>query len=464
MKKLSLILALFVVASCAPVKRVVVVSTNDIHSSIGNFPRLATLVDSLRAHERHVLLVDAGDRWTGNPFVDKAPKPLSPIIELANELDYDVATLGNHEFDWGQPTLRQRLDEARFTTILANISSEGSELGPLAPYKVIKIGGVKFAFLGLTGNFIPQRRPEGKAEHFIGLTYPDVYETAAKYAWLTDESDVFVGLTHIGHTEDLELARRVPELDLIIGGHSHTLVEHAPTVGQTLVTQTGGRLEYAGVTTITKKHRTVRIDNRLVRLDTIPASPKYAGIVAKINDNPAMKVVVGRAAGPFNGTGVENLVTDAIRDAMNLDAALYHAGGIRVDTLAGEITVADMYSIEPFLSEVYTLEMTAEQIKDLLMKNFNSGRGARVDILPGGMHITFITDNSRTKATDVVLEGLPQKAVYSVAVPDYLYKNYPFDYSQPVVKTGIMVTDLMRTHIERQTTVEPENRPRVVVR
>ena len=100
--------SVILLAGCAGERRVVIVSTNDIHSSIDNFPRLATLVEELRAAEGadRVLLVDAGDRWTGNPFVDLASPPLYPIVELMNELGYDVATLGNHEFDWGQRLLQ----------------------------------------------------------------------------------------------------------------------------------------------------------------------------------------------------------------------------------------------------------------------------------------------------------------------------------------------------------------------
>ncbi len=124
--KRFLALALTVLLSgCSCEQRVVVVSTNDIHSSIDNFPRLATLVEGLREAEGEdrVLLVDAGDRWTGNPFVDIAPEPLWPIVELQNELGYDVTTLGNHEFDWGQPRLRERIDGMDFPAVLANIES-----------------------------------------------------------------------------------------------------------------------------------------------------------------------------------------------------------------------------------------------------------------------------------------------------------------------------------------------------
>ena len=101
----------FFAAACAPRERtLVVLSTNDMHAKIQRFPLLAAAVQACRDTTDLVLLVDAGDRWTGNAFVDKVPAPGKPIIELMNRLHYDVATFGNHEFDHGH---RRRSRAAR---------------------------------------------------------------------------------------------------------------------------------------------------------------------------------------------------------------------------------------------------------------------------------------------------------------------------------------------------------------
>ncbi len=462
----SVILLASLFSGCVGERRVVIVSTNDIHSSIENFPRLATLVEGLRtSDDGEVLLIDAGDRWTGNPFVDLAQRPLSPIVELQNELRYDLTTFGNHEFDWGQPLLRERVDDMDFEMVCANIESADAPLGPVAPYAIVEAGGIRFAFLGLVTNFTRWGRPEGKAEHFEGLTFPDVYHTADRYASLVDSADVFVGLTHLGFQVDTMLARRVPHFDLIIGGHSHTVVDEPVVVGKTLVTQAGSKLRYAGITTVVKRGRRTTIENRLVLLDTIAPDPRFEKMVRDYNSDPALLAPIGAAASPLDESGVENLVVDAIRTAIGADIALYHAGGIRIDTLHGAISTADLYRIEPFMSEVYTLRMTPGQIKGMVINKFNDtnpNESHRPDILPSGVAYTIVTDETG-EAAEVQFDR-PERASYLVAMPDYLYKNYIFDRSGNAVETGRQVTAILHDHITARSPLQPDNSPRIVIK
>ena len=104
-------------------KEIVIISTNDIHGQIQQFPKLATFVNRVKAKHPNVILVDAGDRFTGNPYVDYAEERGLPIITLMNELGYAIGTLGNHEFDFGQKILRTRINDATFPIICANINS-----------------------------------------------------------------------------------------------------------------------------------------------------------------------------------------------------------------------------------------------------------------------------------------------------------------------------------------------------
>ncbi len=470
MKRFFVAALLILLASCAVARsdggrRVVIVSTNDIHSSIEGFPRLATYVEQLRSREGadRVLLVDAGDRWTGNPFVELAEKPLSPLVELMNELGYDVATLGNHEFDWGQPMLRERLDEMDFEVVCANVESDGSELGPIAPYVFIKAGGIRFAFLGLVHNYTAGHRPEGKDEHFVGLAFPDVYQTTRKYTWLADKCDVFVALSHLGYDRDLDLAEEFQELDLVIGGHSHTRVTEPEKVGNVLVTQAGSRLEYAGVTTVTKIGDSVVIENRLVPLDEIAPDARFSEMVARYNDNPELRSVIGRTAAPFDKAGVKNLVADAVLEGTGADVALYHSGGIRINELEGEIINADLYRIEPFMSEVYTLRMTPGQIKGMILARWNDpiSPAHGPDIMPSGLGYTILTDEAGN-AVNVVFDR-PECDSWLVAMPDYLYKNYTFDRSEDAFETGRQVTSLLHDYISAHSPLEPDNSARIII-
>ena len=117
--------AICALGSCAPKSQnLIIISTSDIHSALDRLPNLATLVDEARAQDSaQVFLVDAGDRWTGNAFVDMATHAGRPIIEQMNRLGYDVATIGNHEFDMGLDTLQARIDDAEFDVVLANVNT-----------------------------------------------------------------------------------------------------------------------------------------------------------------------------------------------------------------------------------------------------------------------------------------------------------------------------------------------------
>lgn len=141
-KPLLIAAACLAVAGCACNKNVVIVSTNDMHSAIDAFPSLATVVGEQRAANRgRVVLVDAGDRWTGNPYVDMAPEPGQPIMELMNELGYDAATFGNHEFDRGTALLEKRTQEADFPVVLANMHTLSSPLSQPRPYATLHSKG-----------------------------------------------------------------------------------------------------------------------------------------------------------------------------------------------------------------------------------------------------------------------------------------------------------------------------------
>jgi 5'-nucleotidase len=466
---LAAVTVMLVAVGCAGEKRVVIVSTNDIHSSIDSFPRLATLVKEIRAEYgyKNVILTDAGDRWTGNPFVDHSTDTLYPIVELMNRLRYNIATLGNHEFDWGQAMLDKRTDQMNFPIVCANLDTGTSALSPVEPYKILKVSGLRIAFLGLVTNFV-NGHPDGKTANFAGMAFTDPYETAEKYAWLADKSDVFVALTHIGSAADSLLAERVPELDLILGGHSHTVIDTDAVVGKTIITQTGNKLRYAGVTTITKKGKVLTIENRLLPLTDIAPAEEYRAMVEKYKDDPYLNESIGEVGTPFTRQdGMNNMVTDAIRAKTGVDVVLYHTGGIRIDKLtAGDVPRATVYFIEPFNSEVYTMNMTAGDIKGLIMAKFNDTGNAdeshRPDLYPSGLTYEIITDEAG-EAVDVKFSPKEHER-YKIALPDYVLDVYTFNKPAEMVETGLLVADILEEHIAAHSPLTPDDTPRIVVK
>ena len=160
-------LLLFVLAACSPrMETVVILSTNDIHAHIEKFPQLAEAVKKCRDTVKNVILVDAGDRWTGNVYCDRAAEPRRPIIDLMNRLRYDVATFGNHEFDAGQAFLGVRTAQCRFPVVCANIVSDTATFPQPAPYAIVERGGRRIR--GLGDQLRPQQPSGGARREFRG--------------------------------------------------------------------------------------------------------------------------------------------------------------------------------------------------------------------------------------------------------------------------------------------------------
>ena len=145
----SLLLAVVLFWQCSTPKEqhVYIIATNDMHATIESMPQLATII---KEYERRgeVIVVDSGDRVSGNAYVDDATLPGTPIIHLMNDIGYDVATLGNHEFDKGSKMLDAMLATAEFPIVCANVEAHNGATA-LPPYTIIERSGVEFGFVGV---------------------------------------------------------------------------------------------------------------------------------------------------------------------------------------------------------------------------------------------------------------------------------------------------------------------------
>lgn len=355
-------------------EKVVIISTNDIHAQISRFPQLAALVEQKRAEGGQVIVVDAGDRFSGNPYIDHAVEKGQPMIQLMNKVGYEVATMGNHDFDYGQAVLKKRLQEARFPVICANIVSEGSEVGKMAPYLMLEKGGHKFCFFSLIqigSNHVPATNP-ANLEKISFRYYKDV---AREYKKLASECDVMVGLTHLGFAGDSLLALVMPELDVIVGGHSHTEIHTPVMVNGVMIGQTGAGLNYAGVTTL--KFNGKKLVDRTYQLVSLKdfgsADQEVELMVEEISNQPEFRKVLGQAVAELKSKeDVASFVTDAMSDVAHTDFAFYNKGGIRLNSIpAGDITMETVYKIEPFSNYIVLHEWTLEQMKKFILKDYN---------------------------------------------------------------------------------------------
>jgi len=219
------------------VTKVVLLHDNDLHFNFNRQEDFKEKVKEIRERYENVWLLNAGDifvrhahRWAIEDTSYYAETSLS-MIEMMNEAEYDVAVAGNHELDYVGDYTGLSLRSAEFPFLAANIDAATTALPHMKPFVVFQTqNGMSVAILGLsTVNF---EKP--------GVTARDPVETSLLYRNLAHENDLFVTLNHIGFTSDQELAKAIPEIDVIVGGHSHTLLESAKLINGVLIAHAGG--------------------------------------------------------------------------------------------------------------------------------------------------------------------------------------------------------------------------------
>ena len=449
--------------ACAPRERtLVLLSTNDMHAKIQRFPHLAAAVAACRDTVT-TLLLDAGDRWTGNAYVDLAQTPGMPVIALMNRLGYDAATLGNHEFDHGQAFLGRMLDSMSFEVVCANVVSDTCTFPQMAPYTLLERCGVRIGFVGVVTNYEGPGHPAGNESSFEGLEFPDPQQMAARYgAELRDEVDVLVLVSHMGDDRDAEYLAGGTPYDVVIGGHTHEVRD--TLVGGVLLTQTGKNLTNVGVTTIRMKGRkVVGREFRIVPLDGYDADPAYAGRVAYYYADPELNRPIGEFASAANAWGVANWMAGAVADEADAEIGIYHVGGVRLDSIpAGGMSTARVYDLEPFGTQVARMTMTPAQLRRLILTKYNDTENRkeahRVDLVSTTPY-DIVTD-SRDSALDVRFPALREGRRYRVAVSDYVYRNYKgLEFADGEI-TDTKVADVLVEELEEESPVIPDNRPR----
>ena len=239
---LSIFVCVFSVVTVAQKKQLVILHTNDTHSCImplnpnladtalagrGGFLRRMALIEDERAKTPGLLLIDSGDFSQGSPYYNFYKGEVE--VELMNRMGYDVATIGNHEFDFGLENMARIFRMAKFPIVCANYDFTGTSVeGLVKPYTIIKRNGLKIGLFGLS----PQPKGLVDTTKFVGVKYLDPVETARRMAALLKTKkrcDVIICVSHLGW-EDEELTDQmlVPatrDIDIVLGGHSHTYMK-----------------------------------------------------------------------------------------------------------------------------------------------------------------------------------------------------------------------------------------------
>lgn len=444
-------------SSAGPASGVVFVfHVNDMHGSLDGYPKIAWLVKQYQATNANVMVVSAGDGFSGNPYVDQYTPPGYPMIDVMYQSGFRLSAIGNHEFDYGQAELNARMNQTPMRWISANITvSSGVLQQPAATFTTNFPGGMELVFLGLTERNY-QGIPSTHPDKVLGLTFSDPVAVASGYAALPRQNRAVIGLTHIGAGADNSLATSCSWLDVIIGGHSHSTIGNTSGVaGTPLIAQASTKLEYVGV---------IRL--RFVNGQVTEKSSTLVPLSGIAGEEGAIRTLVnGYMASPFMDAQIATLsvtlsgnsslgsfMTDGQRHVTGAAAAFQNNGGIRVSSIpAGPLSRKQIYELDPFGNELVTYQMTLTQLQSFC--------AARFDMQVSGIRVNrSYSPYQLTDYSGAVLGPGPHK----VAMSTYIASTTSFSFESGPVYAGMTTADaLIRYAIDTATLGTPEGQPRI---
>ncbi len=482
LRKISLlVLALLLVTSIAAAQddtfRLTIVHTNDVHGAYGPYDpkadattdggatREMTVLNQIRAEGGNVLLLDGGDRFTGTLFHQQWRG--EEASRIMNAMGYDAMTVGNHEFDNGDAVLGTFVDSVNFPVVTANVTFGPDLADKIKPYAVVEVNGEKIGIIGLTPPDTGILSSPGADVSFnadlTGVVQGYVDELTGMGV------NKIIVLSHIGLQADKALAASVTGLDIIVGGHSHTLLGNIydeaeggyPVVvedasgAKTYIVQAGSSLKYlgrlnvvfdkdglvtsaAGDTILLSRYITPDPDMQKIVDDLrVPIADLRAQEVGE----SAVFLVGDRKVCRVQECNLGNLITDAMREYSHAQIAITNGGGIRSNVPVGadtpddvtlaepqKINLGDVLTVLPFGNLVSTFSLTGADVVAAL-ENGVSQVEAGAGRFPQVSGIRFSWDGSQEPGKRIVsVEVQGEDGTYSPIDPAATYTLVSNDF------------------------------------
>ena len=373
---------------------IVILYTNDVHCGVDDnlgYTGLAAVKNALEAQGKHVVLVDNGDAVQGDTIGTLSNGEY--IIDIMNEAGYDVATPGNHEFDYGMEQFFALTEQANFPYVSANfVDADGNTV--LDPYVIQDVAGVKIAFVGIsTPKTITTSTPKYFQDENGNYIYGFLQDESGEKLYSAVQSAVdaaraegaqfVIAMAHLGIEEDCspwtssEVIVNTTGIDAVLDGHSHSLLECEKVKNkdgqEVLLSSTETKLAYIGCLTIKDDGSmscTLISDNGMKDfvggiqeefeelVNTVVAKTDVDLIIK----DPASGERIVRVA----ETNLGDLCADAYRAMSGADVAIVNGGGVRADIPAGDITYGQIIAVHPFGNEMCVVECTGQEILDAL--------------------------------------------------------------------------------------------------
>lgn len=449
---------------------ITIVHTNDMHArgletktEIG-YSRIAGYVNALKAKGENVLLLDAGDTFHGLPWanLDRG----AAVVQLMNAAGYDAMTTGNHDYNYGYQRLVELAGMTKFPVLLANVYKDGVRL--FTPYIIKNVDGVRVAIFGLaTQETLYKSDPKG----LQGLVFENPVAEARRLIQneLDGKYDVLICLSHIGIDASSDpiatnIAESLPEIDVIIDGHSHSSLDQEKALNKTNVLvvsadsygQTLGKIDLVvgkDRKIIKKEPVSLNLTNNAAELVSDPTVKKVADDIVAAQA-PMLAEVVGQTAINLEGkreivrtseTNLGRLIANGMLYTTGADIALMNGGGIRDSIPAGPITKKQVYTVLPFGNYLWTTVLKGSELKAVI-ENGVGKLPAPDGRYPHFAGLSFSCDPSQpvgSRVSNIMVKGVPVDPAknYTFAALNFQmnggdeytmltgrsYKEYPMD-------------------------------------
>lgn len=448
----------------------------------GGIARLKTIIDETRGaiedEGGNVLLLSAGDNFQGSLYYTTYKSKV--VSDFFNQMGFDVVATGNHEFDDGPEEFKVFIDAAEFPIIGGNFDvSKSEELrGAIKGSYVIEVGGERIGIIGATTEDTPEIATVGEVEFHDVVQYVRGASEALDAAGI----DKIILLSHIGYTVDQDVAASLPLVDVIVGGHSHSLLSNTDeaAVGPypTMVTNPAGREvpvvqanqygKHLGALEVTwdAEGNVVSAVGEPYLIDSSVEGD--AGFAAQLADlagpiQEAMSEVIGTATDAIEGSreicramecSMGNLVADAMLDRVadqGVSMAIANGGGLRASIDSGEITMGEVITVLPFSNTLATVDISGADVIEALengVSDVENGAGRFPQV--AGLKFSFdLSQPVGERISDVMVkEGedfvpIDEDATYTVVTNDFMrtggdgYGTFaegdnPYDFGPPL--------------------------------
>ena len=452
----------------------------------GGMARVAALQKSIRQQSPNTLFLLAGDFLS--PSVASRLFKGQQMVAALNSAGVDVATLGNHEFDYGADVLRQRMGESKFAYTIANVLEKKANrpFGTARNYVAHEFHGVRVAVFGL---LLPETATLSSPGPGVRFVDPIAVGKRLSRQLRRRGFDIIIALTHLSMKEDKRLAREA-DVDLVIGGHEHELLESV--AGRAPILKMGSDARNLGRADIhlerrrssRRRFQITSIDLQAIPVtDSVKEDPQTAAVVAEYENRLSenLKEVVGRSTVQLDAraanirrgeSNLGNFLADSYRTALSADLALVNSGGIRSDTTygPGELSKRDIISILPFENGVVKVRLTGAHLKRLL-ENGVSRAGEEDGRFPQISGFSFTYDpglpaGSRVMRIEVAGVPVDYNKSYTLALSAYTLgggDGYDLKGAEVMVKPedGPVEPDIIMEAIRKAGAISPQLEGRI---